>query len=158
MRSHFERGIEIATQATGPGSLDVAVMLLGYGQYLASNSPDEGLAKLREAVALFEKLASPRVNIARGALAIALRRVGRAREALPVLEAAIATADPASTDPFNLALMQWSLARTLVDTDGDRVRARALATTARDQLRALGDRGAAQADDVEAWLRDRKHR
>ena len=158
MRRHFERGLEVAIQATGPGSLDVAVMLLGYGQYLASSSPDEGLAKLRESVALFEKLGSPRVNLARGALAIALRRIGRAREALPVLEAAIATADPASTDPFNLALMRWSLARTLIDTDGDRARARALATTARDEFRALGARGAEQADDVDAWLRDRKHR
>ena len=29
---------------------------------------------------------------------------------------------------------------------------------ARAEYAALGDRGAAQADDVEAWLRDRKHR
>ncbi|MBK7195864.1 MAG: serine/threonine protein kinase [Myxococcales bacterium] len=153
MRAHFDRAVELATASGGPASLELAIVLLGYGQLLASVDLDQGLPMLEKAIGLLDQLRSPRAIAARAALAIALSYHGRTAEAVPLLEQAVRDA-PAATEPYNLALMRWSLAKALVATKGDRARARALAIAARDQLRPLG--APALVDEIDAWLRRRR--
>ena len=153
MRAHFDRAGELATASGGPASLELAIVLLGYGQLLASVDLDQGLPMLEKAIGLLDQLRSPRAIAARAALAIALSYHGRTAEAVPLLEQAVRDA-PAATEPYNLALMRWSLAKALVATKGDRARARALAIAARDQLRPLG--APALVDEIDAWLRRRR--
>ena len=155
MRRHFDRAVELATLAGGPRSLDVATMLIGFGQLLASVDFAEGLPKVEQAIAIFDQLGSPRATTARAALGLALLHEARAAEAVPLLEAALRGLDPATAEAYNLGLIKWALARALTATKGDRDRARALAREARAVLAPLGDDGATLVADIDAWLRRR---
>jgi hypothetical protein len=155
MRAHFDRA-EILAAKHGPRSIDVAATLLAYGQYLTASDLEAGLAKLRLAVEIFEELRSPQVLTARGALALVLGYHDRAVEAVAVLEPVIRDANPTNTEPFNLALLKWSMAQNLMAAGGDRARARGFAEAARAEFAKLGDHGRPQVVDIDRWLR--KHR
>jgi hypothetical protein len=71
-----------------------------------------------------------------------------------VLEDAIRDLDVANTDPLNRGLMRWSLARALVETGGDKKRARALATEARGDFMKIKRKES--VDEIDRWLK--KHR
>lgn len=130
--------------------------MLGYGQYLTSTDLEAGLAKLRLAIEIFEELRSPQVLTARGALGLVLGYHDRAGEAVAALEPVIRDANPTNTEPFNLALLKWSMARNLMAAGGDRARARSFAEAARAEFARLGEHGAEQVVDIDRWLR--KHR
>jgi tetratricopeptide (TPR) repeat protein len=153
MQRHFDRAVALAEKLSGPMSLDVGMLLIGYGQHMSKVDLEQSFTKLRRAIEILESLHDARAQIARGALAMMLMMDKRYREALPVLEQAVAAVDLKNVEPVNLAMMRFSLARALVETGGDRARARALATQALDGYRALGPDVAANARDVEKFLK-----
>ena len=110
---------------------------------------------LRRAVAIWERSVGPEhamLMYPRAALGrVALDR-GKPQQAVPWLEAA--RTGTVSTDPVELAELDFLLARALWEGDGDRGRAIALARAAAPVLRASDDLAAEAA----AWLKvhDRK--
>ena len=152
MQRHFERAIAIQAADSGARSLEVGFLLLGYGQYLSPIDLDRALATLRDGEAIIGEHGDPRVAIARGARAHILARAGRWAEALPVLEQIVPTLPPDS-EPFNLGLTRWNLARALIATGGDRNRARATALAARADFVRAGAHGTGQVTAIDAWLR-----
>ncbi len=152
MQRHFERAVALAEGLAGPTSLDVAMLLVGYGQHLSAVDLDRSLATLRRAETILDGLHDPRAEIARGALALILTNAARYREALPLLERALAATDRKNTEPMNLAMMRFNLATALVETRGDRERARALATQALATYRTLGPGVAGNVTRIERWL------
>jgi tetratricopeptide (TPR) repeat protein len=153
MQRHFDRAIALTEQISGPDSLDVGMMLVGYGQYMSEVDLGQSIAKLTHAVEILDRFHDPRAEIARSALAMILMRAKRYADALPLLERAVAGADLKNIEPFNLATMRFSLATALAETHGDRARARALATQALDGYRALGPDLTDNAKQVQAWLK-----
>ena len=77
---------------------------------------------------------------------------GAAKDALAPLEARIAWLDARGAEPAASAVGRFALARALVATGGDRGRARALATSARDGFATLGAAGARPAAEASRWL------
>jgi hypothetical protein len=71
-----------------------------------------------------------------------------------LLERAVAMREKDGEAP-DLAESRFALARTLVATGGDRERATALATAARDAYRTLGPGYGKRLAEVEAWLKTR---
>lgn len=82
----------------------------------------------------------------------ALVDLGRPREAIAVLERALAIADPGPLDPLDVALLRFGLARALWDSHEDRPRARTLATAARDVFASGGEVAAAGLAEIRGWL------
>jgi len=150
---HFERALALNQELAGADSLEVAVILVNYGQHRTAWDFDGGVAMLQRSRTILERLGDPRAALARGALAMILGNAGRWAEALPVLEANLASADPARIAPMHLAQMRWSLARALDATKGDPVRARALAEQALAGFEQLGDRAVPLRDAVRGWLK-----
>jgi len=150
------RGAEaLATLETMHGTdrkiLIPALVLVGYvarerGELAASE------AHLRRAAAIGERQLGPdhydTVN-SRIELASTLVRAKRAREAALLLEP---IARSSTTTPATAAEARFGLARALDAAGGDRGRARALATDARDRYRALGEAMAPQAAEIARWL------
>ena len=81
----------------------------------------------------------------------------RPREALPLLERALAVQEAAKADPIEVAETQATLAQALWKTDGDRVRARKLALGAQAAFAEAvahygGERERRRLADVSRWL------
>ncbi|HTJ46083.1 MAG TPA: tetratricopeptide repeat-containing protein kinase family protein [Kofleriaceae bacterium] len=84
-----------------------------------------------------------------------LLSLSRPAEAIPHLERALAIRDGKVGDPSDLADAQFALARALIATRGDRVRAFALAHAARSGYEnARPER--TRVEDVEAWLAENR--
>jgi len=79
-----------------------------------------------------------------------LVELGRAEEALPLLERAVTIDLPDHMPVFDAVGPSFTLARALWDTGRDRERAVALAQNARDRLAAAGD--SQVLPEVERWL------
>jgi tetratricopeptide (TPR) repeat protein len=151
MQRHFERAIEIRRAEAGPRSLEVAFLLLGYGQYLSQLDLARSLATLAESEALLAARGDPRVAIARGARAHILGGAGRWAEALPLLRQLVPTLPP-DAEPFNLGLTWLDLARALRATRGDRGELRTAALTARQYLLRAGEPARDLVAEVDALL------
>ncbi|MCB9565127.1 MAG: tetratricopeptide repeat protein [Kofleriaceae bacterium] len=76
----------------------------------------------------------------------------RAAEARPLLERAVAIRTTHPGDPEDLARTQFLLARALWDGGGDRARARALATEARDGYDHIDTADLEIRDQIRAWV------
>jgi hypothetical protein len=80
--------------------------------------------------------------------------LGRAGEAAPLFERALATCAAAACDPSLVAEADFGLARALVALGGERRRAIELALDAERIYAGLPDRGQERAE-VRAWLKRR---
>ena len=155
-RRHFERELALLEDTAGPDSLDVAVLLVNYGQYRTRWDFDGGVAMLTRAVTILERLHDPRLAVASSALALILSQAGRWAEALPILEAAVASVDPARLSPVSLGQMRLYLAQALVEVKGDRARADELVAATRADLVRAGPDGERLLAEVDAWVKRRR--
>jgi len=120
-KRHFEAERRLLEDLAGPDSLEVAILLVNYGQYATRWDLDGGLAMLRRAAEILDHLKDPRIAIARGALALILANHERWREARPILEDILAAADPDRIPAVNLGQMRYHLAHALYETKGDKI-------------------------------------
>ena len=150
-RAHFQRELELLEDYAGPESLEVAILLVNFGQYTTRWDFDGGLAMLRRSIAILERLRDPRVTIARGAIGVILVNGKKWREALPILEKNVADADPDRIPPENYGQMHFHLAIALIETKGDRTRAAKLADQAREAFVRAGPDGLDQLKRLAAW-------
>ncbi len=155
-RHHFERARELLEALAGPESLEVAILLVNYGQYTTRWDFDAGVAMLRRATELLERMGDPRAAIARGGLGIVLVNAKRWSEALPVLERNVAEADPDRIPPDNYGQMHHHLALALVESGGDRARARALADQAEAAYLRAGPDGVDLLERLRAWRKKQR--
>jgi hypothetical protein len=81
---------------------------------------------------------------------------GRAKEAIELLERAIAMRQEAETPPRQLADMRFILATALWNATRDRGRARALAQQAFDVYAQAGAPYLDQRDEVATWIREHR--
>ncbi len=109
----------------------------------------------QRSLALSEQALGPdhvEVAIVLTALASAYDIDGRPRDAVPLLDRAVAIYDAHSGTLEMEMEARVLLARSLVKTGGDRARARAQAIAARDEMRAADPRGDDLLAEVEIWL------
>ena len=77
---------------------------------------------------------------------------GRPSEAIAPAERSLAIREAAGVKPLVKAEVQLTLARALVGSGGDAVRARTLATEARDAFAGGGKNFAKESAEVNEWL------
>ena len=159
-REHYElalvqyhRALSIAETSGGPEHPEVANVLGLIGAvYLRQERFDEALELERRALAIVEKtLGGSHPSVADRSLALGrvLLERGDAEAALEPLERAVSVAEAHEGTPR--AEARFVLARALART-GKLTRARRLAKTARDDLRAKTN-DAALVEEIETWLR-----
>jgi len=149
---HFEEAIRLTRQRAGDDSLELGVLLGNYGQIKAADDVDAGLAILDEARAILDHLQDKRGILIATAMAEIEVAHGRWSSARRHAEEMLSSAD-GDADPVNFALAQWCLAQALVETRGDRLRARTLATEARASYAKLGPASAPDVAKIDAWLK-----
>jgi serine/threonine protein kinase/tetratricopeptide (TPR) repeat protein len=152
---HYRRALDLRRRLLGGAHFHVAYSLLGLasvalerGQLAAAESHARESLSIREKV-LGER--SPELGSALTVLGRIALAAGRPREALVHLERASALVEGARMSATKLADPRFALARALVASDGDRVRAQGLAETAR----LLYVRAGLERDrkEVDAFLR-----
>ncbi|HEV7556699.1 MAG TPA: tetratricopeptide repeat protein, partial [Kofleriaceae bacterium] len=148
---HFEQAVALTRKSVGSDSLELAVLLLNFGQIKAEDNLEAGLGLLGEAKTILDRLHDKRAGAAGAVSAVILARHKRWPEARKLLEEAIANAD-VDTEPENLGQMKWILAQALVETHGERARAKKLAKEARDLLAAAGAVHAETVKLIDGWL------
>jgi len=148
---HFERAIALARRRSGGDSLQLAIILLNYGQVKADEDLVAGLAMLENARDILERHHDRRAQQALGAMLVVADHHDDFAAALGYGEQALASLD-ADTPPAQRAGVEWGLAKALIATHGDRQRARRLATAARDRYRTLGPSHASAVASLERWL------
>jgi hypothetical protein len=151
------RALQGFSGAYGPASSEVAMTLSNRAEYLLGTAdPARALEQARQALPLWEAqvgrdhqfLGYPLTAEGRALLALA-----RPNEAIPPLERALGLREATEGDPRVVAETRFALARARWDANADRVRARALATSARDVYTRIGD--VKHAGEVAAWLATR---
>ncbi|HUQ05332.1 MAG TPA: serine/threonine-protein kinase [Kofleriaceae bacterium] len=152
-RKHFERELELLEEYAGPDSLEVAILLVNYGQYATRWDMDAGIAMLRRSADILDRLKDPRAAIARGGLGVILVNAEKWQEALPILERNVREADPDRIPPQNFGQMHYHLAIALIETKGDRARAAKLADTAHEAFVRAGPDGAELIERLDRWRR-----
>jgi tetratricopeptide (TPR) repeat protein len=149
-----ERALGIARAAYGGQQLRVASCLEWKATVLQVLGRDaEALALYRESLEIKMKLlpaADPRLSFARDGIGQSLLTLGRAAEAVPELEAALALRGPLPEDRADTEL---GLARALWALGKDRRRALELADRARADYMAAGRKD--RAEEVERWRQQR---
>lgn len=148
---HYEDGITVMRKLTGNSSLELAMLLLNYGQLEAASSFAAGLAIIDEARAILDRAHDPRAAIASGVMASMEFEAKKWQEARGHAEEALR--HPEVYTPDNIAELTWDLAQAIVETKGDAKRARELALSARAIYVTLGPAGAAPIKKIDAWLR-----
>jgi tetratricopeptide (TPR) repeat protein len=151
-----KRSLEIDEREGGPGNSKlVSTLNLIGSSYSELGRHDEGIAALQRAVELTQSL--PEQNHKRLAaevsLAIAYKRAGRFKEALPLFEHALPILDgrTENSDPSDVAETRFGLAETVFAL-GQKKRGVALAVKAREGFVAAGDKMKRHLGDVDAWL------
>ncbi|MCY1013941.1 tetratricopeptide repeat protein [Nannocystis pusilla] len=107
--------------------------MAGLGQLTAGGAHEDALKLFARALASQEQVLGPdHASVAHTLLGRgdALIGLGRAAEAVPELERALAIREAAQVQPEELAEARFAVARALWDANGDRTRARALAEQA----------------------------
>ncbi|MDB4956169.1 MAG: serine/threonine protein kinase with repeat, partial [Myxococcales bacterium] len=148
---HYEDGISVMRKLSGNSSLELAMLLLNYGQLKAASDFAAGLAIIDEAHTILDKLHDPRAAIASGAMAAMEVDAKKWPEARTHAEEALA--HPEVYSPDNIAELTWDLARAIVETKGDAKHARELALSARAMYQKLGPPGVEPIKKIDAWLR-----
>ena len=135
-RKHLDRARDIFTKEVGERSLEVAMVLIFYGQ-MESREGDVagGIAMLERALAIMEEHKDHRATIARSALGSALIVGQQWDRAVVVLEHSLA-ADQTNIAPQNRILMRLQMVKALQATGGDKARIRTLIDEARDIVTA----------------------
>ena len=152
----LRRALAIQTKARGADAPEVAEST-GFlaGTLITAGKPEEALPLIERALAIRARtvgLDHPHAVHEQLTHGRALLAAGRPQRAIPVLERALATAERNQMGEDVVARIRFRLARALWDGGGDRRRAHALATQARDALVRTTGPGQADRDDVEAWL------
>lgn len=114
------------------------------------------IAHCRHAVQLYERSAAPddpRLAFPLRVMALSLIELGRPHDAIAPLERALLLHVPESYDAAQRPKTMLALARALWASDGDRARARRLATEAEVELVASGRKDSAEFHEVGDWLR-----
>jgi tetratricopeptide (TPR) repeat protein len=155
-KQHFARELELLEDYAGPDSLEVAVVLINYGQYATRWDFDGGVAMLRRAADILDHLKDPRAAIARGAMGVILVNKQRWQEALPILERNVAEADPDRIPPENYGQMHLHLAIALSETGGDKARVKQLLDQAQASFERAGPDGKELIEHL-AWWRKKHH-
>ena len=149
--AHFERAVALARRHEGSDSATLGILLLNYGQVKAEDDLDAGLEMIKTARANLERHHDRRASQAAVALLVIADRHERFSDAVIYGEQALASFD-ADTTPSQRAVIEWGLARALVATGGDRVRARRLAGEARARYAQLGAGYASNVAALDRWL------
>jgi tetratricopeptide (TPR) repeat protein/predicted Ser/Thr protein kinase len=149
----LRRAEAIFTRLHGPDHVEVMRVLVARGDVLM------GQARWQDAATLYERAIPPLAKSEGGgdALPSAQINLGRARVELHQAAQALAPLEqlaskPDGLSPDNRAALEFTLARALWDSGGDRTRARTLASGA---LTRIQDRAGASRDDVaqmQRWL------
>jgi hypothetical protein len=147
-----DRALAIARAAYGDRPLRVANLLEWKATALqALHRDSEALALYRESLAIKLQLlpaADSRLSFARDGIGQSLLALGKAKEAIPELEAALALRGPL---PEDRADTEFGLAKALWAVGQDRKRALDLAGRARDDYAAAHRQD--RVDEVERWRR-----
>jgi tetratricopeptide (TPR) repeat protein len=149
--AHFEQGIALTRQRFGSDSLEVAFQLLNYGQVKAEDDYAAGLAALDEGRKILEAHHDKRAILTGLGMAVIEVSHHKWAEARAHTEKVLAIPDP-DLQPEHLALAQWLLAQSLVQTKGDRKHARELAQAARATYAKLGPDEKDEAASIDKWL------
>jgi serine/threonine-protein kinase len=153
-----ERAYDLYLRTYGSASLEVATTLTNMGEVLiALGRPSEALEPLRRSYGLLKdkwgwtdkrgRLDEPLKDIG-----LALLALGKATEAVPVLEHALRIRADRMTDASGVTESRFALARALSDAHVDRARARALAKKARDGYAGASDEK--HTAEIDRWLAD----
>jgi hypothetical protein len=149
---HFAKARELIEKQSGKDSIELAILLINYGQVRSEDSVEESLALLRQSHDIFEKHKDPRANAPLTAMAIVAYNAKRYTDARDFAEQALATLD-ANAMPAQIGHVKGLLAQALWHTNGDHKRARQLATEARAIWAKLGPGAADQVKELDAWLK-----
>jgi eukaryotic-like serine/threonine-protein kinase len=153
--SVLARAETIFERAYGPSNRFVAMALNNEGEILnALSRAREALAKFEKAIAILSRDVAPKTYwtayplTGKGRSLLALGHPG---EAVAPLSAALEVRDRGETLPLPRGETRFALARALWESGGDRARARALASSARDEYRRATSAGKNVAE-IDAWL------
>lgn len=144
--ARFDRAARLVRKRAGDNSLELAFLLLNYGQFKARVNVEAGLGLIGEAREILEHHKDRRLPVASIAAAIIASNAKRYDDVVRIGDETLPLLGP-DDDPEQIATMKWLLARALVQTKGDEKRVRTLATEAREIFVKLGP---ALADDVKA--------
>lgn len=137
--THFERAAALARRFEGGNSPALGIILFNYGQVKADDDLDAGLEMIKTARDILERNHDRRARHASSMLFVIADHHDRFSDMVVYGEQALASFE-ADTEPGERAMIEWGLARALVATGGDRVRARQLAGDARQRYLQLGAR------------------
>ena len=152
---HFEQAARLVRASAGPDSLQLAILLISYGQVKSEDNVEASLGMLGESRQILEKRHDPRASAPATAMAIVAWNAKRYADARQFAEEALPLLDE-DAPPHQVAHTKSILARALWETKGDRKRARRLALEARASFAKLGPGFASSVKSLDAWLA--KHR
>jgi serine/threonine protein kinase/tetratricopeptide (TPR) repeat protein len=151
-----ERSLRIIEGALGPTHPRVGLDLTNLcNTHVQLHAYDRALEECGRALAIYEASLGPQhLRLALPLLGLAEANVGAGHPeiAIPLLERALRIRSAVKGDPIDLAETNFTLARALATSGGDRRRARGLAEEARAAYAAGGEDSKADLAEVEAWL------
>jgi len=133
----FEHAAKLVRKRTGDNSLELAILLLNYGQFKANDNVEAGLGLIGEAREILERNKDRRAPVAGIAAAIIANNAKRYPDVVKIVDETLPLLGP-NDDPEQIATAKSLLARALVETKGDKKRARQLATEAKTTFAKLG--------------------
>ena len=148
---HFEHALAAVRKSSGPDSLEMAILLLNYGQIKSEDNVEASLGLLGEARSILEKHKDKRAAAVATAMAIVAYNAKRYEDARKFAEEALEGID-ASSVPQQIAHTKSVLARSLWETGGDKKAARTMALDARARFAKLGPGEARSVKSLDAWL------
>jgi tetratricopeptide (TPR) repeat protein len=152
-RAAFSRALKIREEVFGPDSTPVAASQFDLGMIdLREGDAAGALTRFDRGLPATDGDDAPpglRTDLLAGR-GLAQLELGRRAAAIESFEHALAVAGEGGVDPSSASVAAFGLARALADDDPPR--ARALAEQARDGWSAVGPRGTADLQRVEAWL------
>jgi tetratricopeptide (TPR) repeat protein len=149
--ARFQHAKDLVEKQSGTDSLELAVLLINYGQVRSEDSVEESLALLRQSKEIFQHHKDPRISAPATAMAIVAINAKRYADALKYAEESLAALD-ANAPPSQVAHVKELIAMSLWETHGDHQRARKLATESRDIWAKLGPQAAPQVKKLDTWL------
>ena len=147
----FEHAAKLVRKRAGSNSLELAILLLNYGQFKASENVEAGLGLIGEAREILEANKDRRAPVAGIAAAIIANNAKRYSDVVKFLDDTLPLLGP-NDDPEQIATAKSLLARALVETKGDKKRARQLATDAKATFTKLGPSFAADVKALDKVL------
>jgi eukaryotic-like serine/threonine-protein kinase len=152
---HFEQAAALIRRTTGADSLELAVLLINYGQVKSEDNVEVSLGILGESRQIFEKHKDKRASAPATAMAIVAWNAKRYEDARRYAEEALQLLDK-NAPPHQVAHTKSILARAMWETKGDRKRAREIALEARAGFAKLGPGAATSVKSLDEWLAKHK--